>query len=305
MVGFFAFFTHFKKEIKRLLPKSFLEPIRRIWYQLLLLDYYRTIITGKPYFGFIYAADQLNPRRANVMKAILLDELEKQPEIYNILEVGSWAGASTNLWASLLKQRAPPPKKGGVVVCIDPWDIYTEIAAQNYPKQHNRKRMIEAVKSGSILRLFVHNLKALGNYGYVRFFRGYSQDILPLVKNESFEFIYIDGNHSYEAVRADIREAKRIVKDGGIICGDDLEKQRDELPRRLVDPESEEYLDPVSLDYSAISDGKAAGHETGCHYGVTMAVWDEFGHVSALEGVWAVRRVGTCFEQVILKPKIS
>ena len=38
---------------------------------------------------------------------------------------------------------------------------------------------------------------------------------------EPLDFIYIDGCHSYESVKHDIREAEEIVKHGGVIGGHD------------------------------------------------------------------------------------
>ena len=55
--------------------------------------------------------------------------------------------------------------------------------------------------------------------------RGASSSVLPLLKDDSFDLIYIDGDHKYENSKNDIAQAKRLVKKTfGIICGDDLEK---------------------------------------------------------------------------------
>ena len=37
------------------------------------------------------------------------------------------------------------------------------------------------------------------------------------------DWIYIDGDHSYEAVKADLKAAMQAVKRGGFICGDDMQ----------------------------------------------------------------------------------
>jgi predicted O-methyltransferase YrrM len=256
---------------------------------LLLLDfYYKTRIKKEPYFGRLHAANQLQPRRAFYMSGLLAGELKNQRDSYNILEIGSWVGRSTILWASVLQKMCPK----GKILCIDPWGIYCEISAE-YPKGQTRQRMAEAVRSDSAMKLYLHNIKTSGNSTRVTYIRGYSQDILPLLRDESFDFIYIDGDHSYNGVRSDIRHAKRLAKINGIICGDDLEKQRDELPENTVNPESADYIDPASVDYSAnpLSQGIKEPHALECHYGVTMAVWEEFQtHVTAREGFWMTRK---------------
>jgi hypothetical protein len=53
--------------------------------------------------------------------------------------------------------------------------------------------------------------------------RGTSQELLSYFAPESFDAIYIDGDHSYEGVKRDLQIAWRIVKDGGYICGHDYE----------------------------------------------------------------------------------
>lgn len=41
------------------------------------------------------------------------------------------------------------------------------------------------------------------------------------VQNNSLDFVFIDGNHAYEAVKADILAWQAKVKPGGILCGHD------------------------------------------------------------------------------------
>ena len=52
--------------------------------------------------------------------------------------------------------------------------------------------------------------------------RAKSKIFLPLLKDQSFDLIYIDGSHYYLDAKRDMREAKRLLKPGGLICGDDL-----------------------------------------------------------------------------------
>ena len=42
-------------------------------------------------------------------------------------------------------------------------------------------------------------------------------------ENESLDFIFIDADHSYSAVKADIKLWEPKVKKGGYICGHDIE----------------------------------------------------------------------------------
>ena len=53
--------------------------------------------------------------------------------------------------------------------------------------------------------------------------RGTSQEFLPLFAPDSFDAVYIDGDHSYQGVKRDLSLAWRVVKEGGYICGHDYE----------------------------------------------------------------------------------
>ena len=73
-------------------------------------------------------------------------------------------------------------------------------------------------------------------------------------------FIFIDGAHGYEDVKFDIAEARRLVKDGGFICGDDLELQMHEIDPAFAQAHKEEdYLE----DPNGIRDTGRLGNRGG------------------------------------------
>jgi ubiquinone/menaquinone biosynthesis C-methylase UbiE len=50
---------------------------------------------------------------------------------------------------------------------------------------------------------------------------GRSIDVMSQFPDDSFDIVYIDASHSYEDVRDDIKSARRITKNGGlIVCND-------------------------------------------------------------------------------------
>jgi hypothetical protein len=57
--------------------------------------------------------------------------------------------------------------------------------------------------------------------GQVKVHRGYSTDVLKQFPDEYFDWVYIDGNHLYEYVKADLELSLRKVKQSGYITGDD------------------------------------------------------------------------------------
>lgn len=58
------------------------------------------------------------------------------------------------------------------------------------------------------------------------FIRAKSEDAVREFPDKSFDFVYIDGNHSYDAVMLDIILWSRKVRDGGIISGHDYRRRR-------------------------------------------------------------------------------
>src|ERR1041385_2150885 len=200
-----------------------------------------------------------------------------------ILEVGSWAGASAVSWASALKKL----NLAGHVTCVDAWVPYFDGATE---RSGHYQRMNQAASHGMVRKLFDHNVSASGFAGCIMAKPGPSSAILPTFPAHSFDVIYLDGSHIFEDVLFDVRQAKRLIRPGGIICGDDLEKQLKELDAAEVESAASRKQDYVS----------ARSGDAHYHPGVTLAVAREFGEVSVWEGFWAMRSGGAEWNTVAL-----
>ncbi len=51
--------------------------------------------------------------------------------------------------------------------------------------------------------------------------KGFSNEILSKFEDEYFDVIYIDGDHSYDGVKSDLKISYDKIKKGGFICGHD------------------------------------------------------------------------------------
>ena len=89
---------------------------------------------------------------------------------------------------------------------IDIWDEYLH---EEKTKTLNFFKYYEGVK------------KIFKDYKNVIIIRGDSIEVAKTIKNNSLDFVYIDGNHDYEFVKKDIDVWYHKVKKGGYICGDD------------------------------------------------------------------------------------
>ena len=231
-----------------------------------------------PYFGGSTQGIQGDYKRHAVLIK-LAQSLAHRGKL-DILEVGSWTGCSTTTWAVTL---GGMPQRG-TITCVDPWKSYMtphdESKGGLYPVMN---RMLD---SGLAYALFLHNIKFIspeigishhvGTLGDVRSKLGY------------YDLIYLDGSHYYHDVVADIRHSHALLRDGGILCGDDLEAQ----------------LHEVNVDWARAnlnSDFMADPSGTYYHPGVTLAVGERFGPVWSNLAVWAVRKTGDTYDKFDLK----
>jgi predicted O-methyltransferase YrrM len=240
------------------------------------------LLTGKPYFGPAMRAMQSPPARHGYFAAIVkaLSESKWQGH-FHILEIGSWTGASAVTWAKAVQKLGREAK----ITCVDQWRPYFD---EGLETASHYLAMNEAAKDDKVLKLFLHNIRAANVSHMVDYRVGDTRKVLPELPDAKFDIVYIDGSHVFEVVRTDIKEAKRLVQEGGIICGDDLELQRTEV-------DDGEHSLAVESKKDFVYSSKADAYY---HPGVTEAVALEFREVSCWDGVWATRKLGSEWARV-------
>lgn len=255
------------------------------------LSYRMHRMLERPYFGVWLQSSQGNPFRRKYMHAcvkLMATEIRRQGKLpadatFRVLEIGAYAGASAIQWGLSLKKQEIADAK---VYSVDPWSSYLDT-------QRNRRLpyriMNHALASGKVFELFNHNIAAAGLTDVCIPIKGDSADALVRFEIESFDLVYIDGDHHLDVVRKDIERAAALLKDGGLLCGDDLEMQLADVDaehaRRGVD--NDMIVDPIS--------GVAY------HPGVTISVATFLGRkIPCYEGFWVVRKKGPEFLDVVL-----
>jgi predicted O-methyltransferase YrrM len=149
--------------------------------------------------------------------------------------------------------------------------------------------MRKAARSDKIFSLFLHNVKSSGHGDVIIPLRTWSHVAARFFRADLFDMVFIDGDHSYSSVAGDIRDYAPLVRDGGYICGDDLELQMGEIDRNLAGTRLEQDL------------ARDARTGTDFHLGVTMAVGEFFGDVSAYAGFWVMQKAGGTWRKVALQ----
>lgn len=179
-----------------------------------------------------------------------------------ILEIGSWTGASLVAWDATFAGRAR-------LVAVDRWEPYPLRGECNFPYG----AVNDQLASGEARREF--NARVAGMVDRVEIVVEDSRAALVKFAGEHrlFDLVYVDGDHRLEAARADIAGALTILKRGGVMCGDDLERQLCEIE----DLDRHDTAVASDLDYI-----------DGYHPGVTQAIAEHFGRVWCRDGFWMV-----------------
>lgn len=129
-----------------------------------------------------------------------------------IIEIGSWKGRSTKVMAL---------STPGKVYAIDHW--------MGSPSETGKEHA-EAARIGpeAMYGIFSKNLETEISIGRVIPIREDCLEALPilgwLLERHPADMIFIDGDHSYEAVKRDILAYRRFLAPEGILSGHDYEE---------------------------------------------------------------------------------
>lgn len=212
------------------------------------LEYLLCRTTGQCYFGAYLASTQGKKIRHHYMMQLVKYYCGYSKEKILLIEIGSWAGGSAITWAKAIKKYSVVK---GFVVCVDPWIDYID---HDINREWTHTTMKKAFVKSRIYKLFLNNIIASGLSEMISILKGSSEEMLPYIKEGAADIIFIDGDHSYDAVLRDITVSCSLLKDGGILCGDDLELQYHEVDQItmnnfkysdvITDPKTKERYHP-------------------------------------------------------------
>jgi len=121
-------------------------------------------------------------------------------------EVGTWKG---DFAATILSSQRPMQ-----LYLVDPWQYRPEDETEA-EAEAGREAMDSVYES--VIDRFRSQIEA----GQVLVLRARSLDAAASFADESLHWVYIDGDHAYDAVKRDLDAYYRIVMPGGFIAGDD------------------------------------------------------------------------------------
>lgn len=106
---------------------------------------------------------------------------------------------------------------------IDPWLCLEDerYLRSHYGARHSDQAVMDA-RYARVLDRFAEEIRSSS----VEVHRSFSQDAVAAFPDDYFDFIYLDGDHHYEAVVADLDAYFPKVQSGGLIIGDDYSDER-------------------------------------------------------------------------------
>ncbi|MCP5076183.1 MAG: hypothetical protein GY947_23175 [Rhodobacteraceae bacterium] len=125
-------------------------------------------------------------------------------------EVGTYMGA----FAQLIVDTVKPTK----LYLIDPW-----IASNSESQAGSWYETVDQNYMDDVFHMVSQRFSNGANISNVNIIRDYSSSALKTLEDGELDWIYIDGDHSYDAVLKDLKLSFDKVRSGGFISGDDYE----------------------------------------------------------------------------------
>lgn len=173
-------------------------------------------------------------RKSNIKdRSFLLDYL---PEQSVGAEIGVWKGGFTKQILDAVN-----PKK---LFLIDPYAYQPSYTSAWYGKPE-----LDQEKMDAIFEETKADLEALSGNAELHFLREDSTKAHQKIEEGALDWVYIDGNHTYEFVKKDLLNFYPKVKVGGYITGDDYDLQGwwDNGVKKAVDEFIQEHTAQIEV----------------------------------------------------------
>ena len=150
----------------------------------------------------------VHPRAAPSPRRLLLDRVTKGSAC---AEIGVWKGDFSERILEVVRPRR--------LHLIDPWQAVEDDV---YSGARYGGKLVEGQAEMDAIHAAVqHRFAREREKGIVEVHRLASVDAATGIGDGELEFVYIDGNHLYEFVKADLEAFAPKVRAGGLIGGDD------------------------------------------------------------------------------------
>jgi len=149
------------------------------------------------------------PVQLGITRHGLMDRIKQHlGEINVAIEIGTWRGD----FASVMCDKLRPNK----FYAIDPFMLYEGYTDKPNENEFANQRNLDMLADRTAWRV-----NSMLPEGRSVMLREMSSKAIQSFEDNSLDVVYIDADHKYEPVLADIRAWYAKVKPGGILCGDD------------------------------------------------------------------------------------
>ena len=135
----------------------------------------------------------------------------RQPNMV-VAEIGTYDGSTTGKVAPIVKE------ENGKYIAVD-WFIGNETIPPSTP---GNSHGFDEEQHDIVLEDFKYNIKNAECDNIVEIIDAPSLEAVNQIKDKSLDICFIDADHRYSAVKADILAYIPKIKDGGILSGHDL-----------------------------------------------------------------------------------
>ncbi|MFM9976647.1 MAG: class I SAM-dependent methyltransferase [Sphingomonadaceae bacterium] len=129
------------------------------------------------------------------------------------------AGAEIGVWKGDFSAQLLSATKPRILHLVDPWlvsDAADRADAAWYGADKITQAAMDSIHDQVSARFAQERAK-----GSVAIHRADARAALGAMAEDSLDYVYVDGDHSYEGVSTDLAEAFRVTKVGGYLCCDD------------------------------------------------------------------------------------
>lgn len=163
-------------------------------------------------------------RAFHYMWYLLMAELKAQNKPVSLLEIGVYKGQVISLWALLQREL----KLEGTIYAVSPLEgemprffLFKKIYKLLNKEKLKKGNLYQDLNYERVIRRLFEKFQL--DFDAVQLMKGYSTDppIIDQANKRSYDMIYIDGDHAYATVIADLKNYTPMLRPGGFLVMDD------------------------------------------------------------------------------------
>jgi len=140
----------------------------------------------------------------------LMDKIKQHlGSVETAIEIGTWRGD----FAQVMCNKLNPAK----FYAVDPFALY-----EGYTDKPDQNEFANQQNLDNLAARAAERVSKMLPEGRSVLLRDMSCNVVNTFEDNSLDVVYVDADHKYEPVLADIRAWYEKVRPGGILCGDDF-----------------------------------------------------------------------------------